>query len=370
MGLVLGACGGDDGGGDGDGNAGGTQPNEEDLTPTPGGSITYGLEADTTGGWCLAEAQLAISGIQVARAIYDTLTAPDADGNIKPHLAESFESNADATEWTFKLRSGVKFHDGTDLTAQVVKDNIDAWRGALPERSPLLFTFVFPDIDTVEVVDPLTVKVTTKRPWPALPWFFWSSGRLGIMGEAQLKDPENCNTNMIGTGPFTKDSWITNERFVAKKNPNYWRSDANGVPLPYLDEIVFIPSPNSPERLTAVQAGDLTMAHMSGALQITELREDVDAGRLSSVESEQWAEVGYAMLNATKAPFNNRAARLAAAHAINRDQYNELRNNGILTNASGPFAPGAPGYLEDAGYPEYDPDKAREYVAQYEEESG
>jgi peptide/nickel transport system substrate-binding protein len=370
MGLVLGACGGDDGGGDGDGNAGGTQPNEEDLTPTPGGSITYGLEADTTGGWCLAEAQLAISGIQVARAIYDTLTAPDADGNIKPLLAESFESNADATEWTFKLRSGVKFHDGTDLTAQVVKDNIDAWRGALPERSPLLFRFVFPDISAVDVVDPLTVKVTTSRSWPALPWFFWSSGRLGIMGNAQLKDPQNCNTNMIGTGPFTKESWVTNQEFVAAKNPNYWRKDADGVQLPYLDEIRFIPSPNGPERLTALQAGDLSVIHTSGALQIVDIREAVEAGDLAAVESDAYAEVGYTMLNWTKAPFNNKAARQAFAYAVDRDAINELRNEGILTNATGPFAPGAVGYLEENDLPSIDIDRAKEFAAQYKEETG
>src|SRR5262245_31411675 len=130
----MSACGGDDNGGGGDNNSSkGTQPDESNLKPEAGGEVTYRLEADTTGGWCLPEAQLAIAGIQVARTIYDTLTAPDENGEIKPFLAESFSSNADATEWTFKLRPGIKFSDGTDLTAQVVKDNIDAWRGALPE---------------------------------------------------------------------------------------------------------------------------------------------------------------------------------------------------------------------------------------------
>ena len=366
---MLGACGSDDDGG-GDGNSGGTQPNEEDLKPTPGGSVTYGLEADTTGGWCLPEAQLAIAGIQVARTIYDTLTAPDENGEIKPFLAESFSSNADATEWTFKLREGVKFSDGTDLTAQVVKDNIDAWRGALAERKPLLFIFVFSDINSVEVVDPLTVKVTTKRSWPALPWFFWSSGRLGIMGESQLKDPKNCNTNLVGTGPFTKESWVTNEQFVAKKNPSYWRKDADGVQLPYLDEIKYIPSPSGPERLKALQAGDLTVIHTSGPQQITEIRKDVDAGKLASVESDKFAEVGYTMLNSTKEPFNNQNARSAFAYAIDRDAVNKLRNDDILTNATGPFAPGATGYLKDLELPSIDVDKAKDFASKYKEETG
>ena len=100
------------------------------------------------GGWCLPEAQLAISGIQVARAIYDTLTAPDENGEIKPFLAESVEPNADNTAWTIKLRDGIKFHDGTALDATVVKNNLDAYRGAYPARQPLLFVFMFQDIAT------------------------------------------------------------------------------------------------------------------------------------------------------------------------------------------------------------------------------
>ena len=85
--LVASACGGgdDDDSSGGGGGGGGGEPTDEG-TPTPGGEVTYGLEAETASGWCLPEAQLAISGIQVARTIYDTLTAPDADGEIKPFL--------------------------------------------------------------------------------------------------------------------------------------------------------------------------------------------------------------------------------------------------------------------------------------------
>jgi peptide/nickel transport system substrate-binding protein len=175
---------------------------------------------------------------------------------------------------------------------------------------------------------------------------------------------------MIGTGPFTKESWVTNEEFVAKKNPNYWRKDADGVQLPYLDEIRFIPSPNGPERLTALQAGDLSVIHTSGALQIVDIREAVEAGDLAAVESDAFAEVGYTMLNATKAPFNNKAARQAFAYAVDRDAVNELRNEGILTNATGPFAPGAVGYLEENDLPTIDVERAKEFAAQYKEETG
>ena len=133
--LIASACGGGDDDDDSSGGGGEHANPRDEGTPVPGGEITYGLEAETAGGWCLPEAQLAISGIQVARAIYDTLTAPDENGEIKPFLAESVEPNADNTVWTIKLRDGIKFHDGTALDATVVKNNLDAYRGAYPAAS-------------------------------------------------------------------------------------------------------------------------------------------------------------------------------------------------------------------------------------------
>jgi len=180
--MLIAACGGSsesgNGGGSGDAAAG---------TPTPGGTVTYGLEAENAGGWCLPEAQLAISGIQVARAIYDTLTAPDEHAVYQPYLAESVTPNDDFTQWTIVLRDGVTFHDGSPLDATVVKNNIDAWRGVYPGRSPLLFTFVYEPISAVDVVDAATVKVTTKTSWPSFPAYLFNDGRSGIIAQAQLE---------------------------------------------------------------------------------------------------------------------------------------------------------------------------------------
>ena len=104
--------------------------------------MIYAVESETASGWCLPEAQLAISGIQAARAIYDTLAQPDASGEMAPMLAESVEPNDTFDSWTILLRQGVTLHDGTDLTAEVVKNNLDAYRGAYEGRSSLLFLFV------------------------------------------------------------------------------------------------------------------------------------------------------------------------------------------------------------------------------------
>ena len=330
-----------------------------------GGTLTYGIEADTSGGYCLYKAQLAIGGIQVARSIYDTLTMPGADGKIHPYLAQSVTGTANNTIWTIKIRPGIKFHDGTPLDATAVKDNLDHYR-----KDNLLFVFVFADITAVDVVDPLTVKVTSKVPWSAFPWYLWSSSRVGIMAEAQMKSPD-CNTKLIGTGPFEYVSWKFGDKFVAKRNPSYWYKDPKtGAQLPYLDGITFVPQEDGAKRTSSLEAGDFNIIHTSDAQQIVQIRKDKAAGKLNDTESDKYTETGYVMLNATKPPFNNLAARQAFAYAVDRDTYNRLRNDGILTNATGPFGPGVDGNLADTGLPTFDPAKAKAAAATYKQQTG
>ena len=365
--LVAAACG---GGGDDSGDGGSASGDGEAGEPTPGGRVVYGLEAETTDGWCLPEAQLAISGIMVTDAIYDTLTRPNAEGEAEPWLAETVESNDDYTEWTIGLREGVTFHDGTDLTAEVVKNNLDAYRGAYPTRSPLLFTFVFDNVAAVDVVDPLTVRVTMNEPWVSFDSYLYSSGRLGMMAQAQLDDTESCAEDLIGTGPFVLEDWTPNQSLTASKNPDYWATDAAGNQLPYLDEIEFRPIVESSQRLNALQSGEVNAIHTSDPEMVDELRSLDEEGTVTNVESVEFGEVSYTMLNASKPPFDNVLARQALAYAFEFDEYNEIIGRGILTRASGPFAPGNIGHLEETDYPQYDPERAEELVAQYEEETG
>lgn len=363
--LVAAAC----GGGDDKGSGGGTGEQAAGK-PVKGGSVTYGLEAENSGGWCLPEGQLAIAGIQVARTIYDTLTAPDADGKYEPFLAKSVEPNADYTQWTIALRDGIKFHDGSPLTAEVVKNNLDAYRGKYPGRTALLFMFVLQNIANVEVVDPLTVKVTTTTPWPAFPAFLHASGRLGIIAQAQLDDKDTCDTKLIGTGPFKLKEWKVDDHLTAVRNTDYWRKDANGVQLPYLDEITYKPIPDGDARVNALLAGELTAMHTATPENIERLRQEKDNGKVGLVESEQYAETAYIMTNASKPPFDNIDARLAAAYAVDRKTFNKVRNLDITTVASGPFAKGSVGYVADTGFPEYNLEKAKEYAQKYKNETG
>ena len=332
--------------------------------------MIYAVESETASGWCLPEAQLAISGIQVARAIYDTLVQPDASGEMAPMLAESVEPNDTFDSWTILLRQGVTFHDGTDLTAEVVKNNLDAYRGAYEGRSSLLFLFVLDNIDTVEATDDLTVTVTTKTPWPAFPSFLWSDGRLGIVGQAQLDDAEECDENLVGTGPFVKTEWKVNDHFSAEKNPDYWQDGEDGKPLPYLDEIEFRPQGEQTQRIEGVATGTFDAAHIENGDAISQAETIVDEGLANLITTSDFAEVAYLLLNESKAPFDNLDARLAVASALDREALNQTLNQGKTEVASGPFAPGSMGYVEDTPMPPFDLEAAKKHVAAYEQATG
>jgi peptide/nickel transport system substrate-binding protein len=368
MGLLAAACGGGGGGGGSKGETG-SAPTDEG-TPEAGGQVIYALESETNAGWCLPESQLAISGIQVARSIYDTLVQPDENDEMVPMLAESVEPNDTYDEWTLKIRQGVKFHDGSALTAEVVKNNLDAYRGQYEGRKPLLFVFVLDNIDTVEATDASTVVITTKTPWPALPSALYNNGRLGMMGQAQLDNAENCNKDLVGTGPFKLKDWKVNDKFVAEKNPDYWETDADGNALPYLDEIEYRPVSDSGSRIEGLQTGQFDIIHTSGGEAAQQLTPVADSGQINMISNSDFAEVGYAMTNEAKAPFDNLDARLAVAYGMDRDELIALRTGGLQEVASGPFAPGTMGYLEDTGFPDHDLEKAKEHAAAYKKATG
>lgn len=327
--------------------------------PKKGGAITFGLEAETTGGWCLPQSQLAASGIQVALSIYDPLTVINKKGKYVPYLAKSVTPNATYDQWTIALREGVTFHDGTPVDAEAVKLNLDAWRGANPRLPARLLQFVFSNIASVTVVDPLTVSVTTKTPWPAFPAQI-AGGRYGISAPAQLNNPDTCATNLIGSGPFVLASWRVNESVVVTRNPRYWRAG-----LPYLDQITFRPVTDGAAREAQFQSGALDVIHTTSPETILKLRADADAGTATVIEADKGAEVAYLMFNSSKAPFDDPVARRAAVLARNTKQINQIRNRGLPTLANGPFSPGSVGYLADTGTPAANLKQAKKLVAQY-----
>lgn len=362
--LLVTACGGD--GGDKGGGNGAGSGNDESAEPQYGGRLVYGLAAENADGWCLTGAQLAPPGIQVARSIYDTLTIPNDKGELVPFLAKSVTPNDDFTEWDIELREGIKFHDGSDLDAEVVKNNLDAYRGKYPGRISLLFSFVYDNIADVEVTGPLSIKVTTIAPWSSLPQALWSTGRSGIMAQAQLDDPDTCASKLIGTGPFELVEWSQNEKLVVRRNPNYWQKDANGNALPYLDEIEYRPMPDGSARTNSLLSGEIDILSTGSAQE----REALDTDSITNNVSDEFPTVSFIQFNNAKAPFDNKDARLALIRSIDMDTYNATINLDMAPTANGPFAPNNVGYLSDTGYPTFDLAKAKEHVASYRAATG
>jgi len=330
-----------------------------------GGEVVWGLDAETPEGWCLPASQLAAAGIIVANSIYDTLVTINSKGKYVPYLAESVTPNATYDQWTIKLRPGVKFHDGSPLDADVVKLNLDSYRGVNPKINARTNIFVFANVADVQVVDPLTVSVTTKTPWPAFPAVLFGGGRNGMAARAQLDDPSTCATNLIGTGPFERQEWRVNDHMTVTRNPDYWRK---GFPL--LDKITFRPVPDSSVRLTQFQGGQLDVMHTSSSDAIAQLRDLAKSGKATFYESDKGADVAYLMLNSAKPPFDDILARKAVQYGRNTAVINQIRNRGIPELATGPFGPGTMGYLKDSGIPEPNLKKARTLVAEYTAKHG
>ncbi len=336
---------------------------DTDAKPKRGGTLTFALEAENSGGWCMPEAQLAASGIQVANAVYDPLVAFDENFEPKPFLAKSVEMNDAATLFTFELRPGVKFHDGTPLTARVVKLNLDLLKGdpaakAETGRNPILYPLVYGDLGEVTVVDDLNFTVATKRPWPAF-LNYLAAGRNGIAAEAQLKSSaEDCKDKLIGTGPFKFVNWDRNVEVDLERNPDYWMKDRNGVQLPYLDKLVFKPIPTGPDRLAALESGAVDAMHFGLVTSVQAIERQPDKFNMSG-DTPGHREVGYAMMNVSKPPFDDIAARKALLQALDRDRLNKIATDGRWTLANGPFDTAVMGYLPDLEVPAYDPEAAK-----------
>ena len=335
----------------------------DDPKPERGGQLVYGLEARTD-NLCLPEAQMAISGMQIARAIYDPLTVPDAKGGYQPYLAKSLEHSDDYRTWTITLRPDITFHDGSALDATVVKNNLDAFRGAYDNREALLFSFVFQNIDSVEVVNELAVRVRTKVPWVAFPAALYSSGRVAMVSQSQLDATAvDCATKPVGTGPFEFVSWDADDSIKVQRNPGYWQEAPDGEPYPYLNAIEFRPVENTDGRVAALQRGDINMMHTSTVADMdNSLRQLRDDDKINLLISEERTEVSYVMLNTASKPLDDVEVRRAISQAVDRDLVNEKQNDGFSTVANGPFAPEVLGHVEDPGFPEHDPATAKKVV--------
>jgi peptide/nickel transport system substrate-binding protein len=367
--MVAAACGDDDDNGgqatpdDGNGETTTTTEAPDEGEPQAGGSLVYGLEADTSTPWTPAKSVCAISCHMVMRAVYDPLTIYTEEGDVTGYLLESMDSNEDNTEWTLTPKEGITFHDDTPFDAAAIVANLEAHRASFLTGKALLNV-----ADVALSEDGTAAVVTMNEPWARFPVFL--AGQIGYMAsptwlEAAAGDV-GLEAQPVGTGPFEYQSYEPGGSFVGTKNESYWRADEG---LPYLDRIEFRMLPDGQTRKNALLNGDIDIMHTSNGDIINELR---DNGSIELSETTAFGETNYTLMNVGNedSHLSDVRVRRALAMALDNEVLIERRGGGVGQVANGPFSPDQLGNLDDTGYPEFDPEGARELLDEYKEEMG
>jgi len=335
-----------------------TEPTESSVEPQQGGTITVGLEAEST-GWNPTADAWSNAGHNVARAIFDPLAVFDGDGRVVPYLAESIESNDDATVWTITLRSGITFHDGEPLNAEAVQANFAAVK-ASPQYSGQLEL-----LDTMTVIDDLTLELTMTTAWSTFPNTLVAGigDQVGYIASPKMLESAEGSRNPVGTGPFTFVEWTPDDQLTVERNDEYWQQPA------WLDGIVFKPIPDATARKAALDAGDIDVYYTGSSNEVMEYQQLQADGKFN-VAIGASSEPDQIMFNTLKAPLDDVRVRRAIIMATDMSRIFEyLEATGVKQLTTGPYPEGSFWYVE-SDYPEYDLDGAKALIAEYEEETG
>jgi peptide/nickel transport system substrate-binding protein len=311
--------------------------------PKRGGTLVYGLSVDPPD--LEPHINSGASNGTVKMAVYEGLVKYWQEGKIVPALAERW--SIVGQQVTFRLRKDVKFHNGDPLTADDVKFSLerilDARTGA-SLRGPLSA------IQSIEVVDPLTVKILLRQPFSPL-LAYLAQPYAAIVSRKFVQSGANLRSTMMGTGPFKFVSWEPGRAVKLVRNPDYWQKG-----LPYLDGIDFIPFADDQTRLTALRAGDIMIMDFTPQEQMNTIRRDP---RLAL-----HADVGIFMciiFNTSRKPYDNQKLRQAIAYAIDRDVFVKTIFDGRGRAITGDVIPAGWWSFNQAleGKYKYDPEKAR-----------
>ena len=280
--------------------------------------------------------------------IFEGLTRFKGDGSVVPGLAESWEISDDGKEYTFRLHDGVTFHDGSVMDAEDVKFSLDR---ALGEDSANAQKALFSGIESVEIVDPLTVKVTLSEP---------NGNFLFNMawGDAVIVSPDsidNIKTNPVGTGAFTFGEWVQGDSITLNRNPDYWGDQ------PALESATFKFISDPTAAFAAMMAEDIdAFDNFPAPENLPQFEADPRFQVLvGSTEGETILST-----NNKQPPFDDIRVREAVAHAIDRQAIIDGAMFGYGTPIGTHFAPHNPAYVDLTGNSAYDPEKAKALLAE------
>ncbi len=246
--------------------------------------------------------------VNVLANLYDTLIWRDAKLNLKPGLALSWRA-VDATTWEFKLRPGVRFHDGEPFNAQAVKFSFERmldprtkWPGAGALRL----------IKAVAVVDDTTVRFTTERPWPLLPRFLGYYGMIVSPGYLAKNGEDALVRHPVGTGPYRFVRWVKDDRVELEANPDFWGGK------PRIGRVVFRAIPSESSRMAELLAGSVHLINLVPP-ELFKPIQDSSRARLVEGPSLSVFFVIYNLVNIAKdRPLADPRVRQALNYAIDR----------------------------------------------------
>lgn len=323
--------------------------------PQRGGKLVYAVEFDAN-TWAPFVERWLESGQVVAQAFYEPLATFDERGAIKPYLAKSITSNPEFTEWTIALRPGVKFHSGEPLDATAVKLNLEK-QGAGSGTN----LSVLSPVTSVDIVDPMTVRLTMSEPWASFPVQLTGQlgNQVGYMASPKLIREDKPRSSPDGTGPFVVDAWEPGVRLTAKRNPDYWQKD-----LPYLDALEFKFIVDHDTRLRELAQGNVDAVIGSGS---TDANLEQPNTHVITTPTDQLES--FVVLNTSVAPLDDKRVREALVRATDLDALLKASGRDGATRASGPFSNGSK-WFNQTEYPGYDPTKARALIDEVQRDKG
>jgi len=285
---------------------------------------------------------------QVIMMMYETLIGFDQDMNIVPRLAERWEVAPDGVTWTFHLRDGVRFHDGTPLDAEAVRRNFARVMDPVANHKRLV---LFDMIDRVEAVDDRTVRITTKYPFGAFePTMAHVSAAIvnPAVAEKFGKEFGSAADRASGTGPYAIVSWKKDQEIVLERNDDYW-GEKGKTP-----RIVYRPIPEAAARVLALEAGDVDVISRIPSADIARLEKEpgIAVTKTPSVGMQQFR------FNVTKKPFDDARVRQAISYAIDRRAIVDNLVSSFARPSTGALTPIMRGYANLGEIP-HDPAKAR-----------
>ncbi|MDF1599330.1 ABC transporter substrate-binding protein [Mesorhizobium sp. YIM 152430] len=275
---------------------------------------------------------------------------------VEPALAESWEISQDGLSYTFQLRQGVSFHDGTPFNAEAVKFNFERMLDeAHPFHGtgPFPLSFNFSAVEDVTAVDDMTVEFTLSEPFaPFLSNLAYPTGLI-VSPAAVEQFGEDYGRNPSGTGPFRFAEWQANQRVVIAASPDYW----DGPPT--LEAVVFRPITDANTRMAEMLAGGLDIMVEAPPDSMAQFRDAPDFNAHEQAGPHVW----YLILNMKEGPFESQAVRQAVNFAVNKEALVNDVLQGTAEISAGPVPPAfAWAYNEEVDPYPYDPDRARELL--------